>query len=132
MHKLVREMMIDLRNTRRDFYQLHVLRRRHLHTVGDRRYNGRKYTLQGISKWFNVTYKRYNYYSKHGKYVAHLMMCNKPSMRYMLNKHCAWSMCNAMVEDTIRCSEQYGSSNPFDRNEFQDLAIAELPIHSNN
>jgi len=132
MHKLVREMLIDLRNTRRDFYQLHVLRRRHLHTVGDIRYQGKKYHLQGIKRWFNVTYRRYLYYRKCGKYISHLMTCNKPSMRYMLNKHGAWAMCNAMVEDTIRCAEQYGSSNPFDRNEFQDLAIAELPIHSNN
>jgi hypothetical protein len=50
----------------------------------------------------------------------------------MLKRHNAWSMCNFMVEDTIRCSEQHNPYIAFDRREYVDIAITDWPSNSHN
>lgn len=132
MNKHVRQMMIDLRLERQARHRDCTYRRCLLHVSGNIRYRGKKYHFLGGTNYFNRMSSAYVYHRQYNC-TASFVRCSKTvNYTYMLKKHMAWACCNLMVEDTIRCAEQYRVSDPFDRREYQDLAIMELPLHSHN
>lgn len=132
MNKHVRQMMIDLRLERQARHRDCTYRRMLLHRTYKLYAQLWRYWFHATTMYLNEVWRVYTYHRKYDGKTS-LVRCTKSvNVRYQIRKHQCWALCNSMVEDTIRCAEMQRVSDPFDRREYVDLAIMELPRDSHN